>query len=247
MIDEITATKTIAELVVEHPETRKFLEEMGIDYCCGGKSSLEEACVKAGLSQHDIVQRLKKVIEGAGRGQTDQKNLDKISLSKLINHIIDEHHAFLKEALPRLKNLREKVYRAHQRGHGQLLESLGQILEKLRIDIEMHLAKEEQILFPLIEQIERYIKNGGPEPNMHCGNITNPINQMEYEHEVAGGLLAEIRKTTSGYNPPADACESFKALYEGLRELEDNLHEHIHLENNILFPKAVNLEGESGV
>ena len=127
-----------------------------------------------------------------------------------------------------------------------MLDSLGRVLEKLRVDIEMHLAKEEQILFPLIKQIESHVKQGGPEPNVHCGNIANPINQMEYEHEVAGSLLAEIQKTTSGYNPPSDACESFKALYDGLRELEDNLHEHIHLENNILFPKAVKLEGEPG-
>ncbi len=179
--------------------------------------------------------------------KSDQKNLDKISLSKLIDHIINEHHAFLKEGLPRLKNLREKVYQAHQQRHGRMLENLGRILEKLRIDIEMHLAKEEQILFPAVKQIENHVKQGGPEPNIHIGNITNPVNQMEYEHEVAGSLLAEIRKNTSKYNPPADACESFKALCDGLRELEDNLHEHIHLENNILFPKAVKLEEELGI
>jgi regulator of cell morphogenesis and NO signaling len=108
----------------------------------------------------------------------------------------------------------------------------------------MHLAKEEQILFPAIEQIENHVERGGPEPEIHCGSITNPISQMEYEHEIAGSLLAEIQEITSEYEPPADACESFKALYDGLRELEDNLHEHIHKENNILFPKAVELEGE---
>ena len=246
MTDEITVTESVGEIMVKHPETRKPFEEMGLDYCCGGKNSLKEACENAGLSPQDVIQRLKRVIEDSGTEQSDRKDLDNIPLKELIDHIISEHHAFLKKELPRLKNLREKVYRAHQQKHGRMLDSLGRVLEKLRVDIEMHLAKEEQILFPLIKQIESHVKQGGPEPNVHCGNIANPINQMEYEHEVAGSLLAEIQKTTSGYNPPSDACESFKALYDGLRELEDNLHEHIHLENNILFPKAVKLEGEPG-
>jgi regulator of cell morphogenesis and NO signaling len=242
MTDEITVTKSVAEIVVKHPETRKPLEKMGIDYCCGGKNSLKEACENAGLSPRDVVQNLKKVSEASDRKQSDKKNLDEVSLKELIDHIVNEHHAFLKQELPRLKKLREKVYQAHQGKHGRMLENLGQVSEKLRIDIEMHLAKEEQILFPAIKQIENHNRQGGLEPNLHCGSITNPINQMEYEHEIAGGLLAEMQKITSGYNPPADACESFKALYDGLHALEDNLHEHIHLENNILFPKAVKLE-----
>lgn len=246
MTDEITITKSIAEIVIKHPETRKPLEEMGIDYCCGGKNSLKDACENAGLSPQEVVRKLEEVVEAAGREQLNKANLDKISLKELKDHIINEHHKFLKKELPRLKSLREKVYQAHQQKHGPMLENLGRIFQKLSTDIEMHLAKEEQILFPAIEQIENHIKQGGPEPEIHCGSITNPINQMEYEHEVAGGLLAEIRKNTSEYEPPADACESFKALYDGLRELEDNLHEHIHLENNILFPKAVKLEEEMG-
>lgn len=247
MTDEITVTDSVGEIVVKHPETRKPLEEMGIDYCCGGKNGLEEACENAGLSPQNVVQKLKKVIEASDKEKSEQRNLDKISLKELIDHIINKHHAFLKQELPRLKNLREKVYRAHQLKHGRMLEKLGRVLEKLRNDIETHLAKEEQILFPAIKQIENHVKQGGPEPEIHCGSITNPIDQMEYEHEAVGGFLAEIQKTTSGYEPPADACESFKALYDGLRELEDNLHEHIHLENNILFPKAVKLEEEMGV
>jgi len=247
MTEEITITMSIAEIVVKHPETRKPLEEMGIDYCCGGKNSLKEACENAELSPQDVVDRLKRVIEDSDKEKSEQKNLDKIPLKELIDHIINTHHVFLKKELPRLKSLREKVYQAHQQKHGQMLENLGRILEKLRIDIEMHLAKEEQILFPAIEQIENHVKQGGSEPNLHCGSIKNPINQMEYEHEVVGGFLAEMQKTTSDYDLPADACESFKALYEGLNELEDNLHEHIHLENNMLFPKAVKLEEEMGL
>jgi regulator of cell morphogenesis and NO signaling len=247
MADEITATMSVAEIVVKHPETRKILEGMGIDYCCGGKHSLKEACEGAGLSPQSVIQKLKEAVESSDKGKSEQNNLDEISLKELIDHIVNEHHAFLRAELPRLKNLREKVYQAHQQKHGQMLENLGRSFQKLRTDIEMHLAKEEQILFPAIKQIENHVRQGDPKPQIHCGSITNPISQMEYEHEVAGGLLAEMQKTTSGYSPPADACESFKALYDGLRELEDNLHEHIHKENNILFPKAVRLEKEMGV
>jgi regulator of cell morphogenesis and NO signaling len=247
MADEIAVTKSVAEIVVKHPETRKPLEAMGIDYCCGGKHTLKEACENSGLLPQDVVQKLKEVVEAAGKERPNKIKMDEISLKELIDHIVNEHHAFLKAELPRLKGLREKVYRAHQQKHGPMLENLGRSFQKLSTDIEMHLAKEEQILFPAIEQIENHSRQGGPKPEMHCGSITNPISQMEYEHEVAGGLLADMQKTTSGYNPPSDACESFKALYDGLRELEDNLHEHIHKENNILFPKAVKLEEEMGV
>jgi regulator of cell morphogenesis and NO signaling len=247
MADEITVTNSVAEVVVKHPETRKLLEAMGIDYCCGGKLALKEACENAGLSPQDVIQKLKEVVESSAKERLNETNLDAISLKELIDHIINTHHAFLKEELPRLKSLREKVYQAHQQRHGQMLENLGLSFQKLRTDIEMHLAKEEQILFPAIEQIENHVKQGAPKPEIHCGSITNPISQMEYEHEVAGSLLAEIQKITSGYNPPADACESFKALYDGLRKLEDNLHEHIHKENNILFPKAVKLEEKMGI
>lgn len=246
MADEIIVTMSVAEIVVKYPETRKILEEMGIDYCCGGKHSLKEASENAGFSPQDVIQKLKEVVESS-KERLNKTNLDAISLKELIDHIINTHHVFLKEELPRLKNLREKVYQAHHQKHGQMLENLGRSFQKLRTDIEMHLAKEEQILFPAIEQIENHVRQRGPKPEIHCGSITNPINQMVYEHEVAGVLLSEMQKTTSGYNPPSDACESFKALYDGLRELEDNLHEHIHLENNILFPKAVKLEREMGV
>ena len=241
---EISENTSVAEVVTQYPETRRLLEEMGIDYCCGGKHSLKEACHRSGLSCRDVIGKLKEAIEQSVSEKSPSKNWIEVSLTELVQHIIDAHHTYLKEHLPRLKSLSDKVYNAHKQHHGEMIQDLKRAIETLRIDIEMHLAKEEQILFPLIKEMESFAKNQGPRPTVHCGSVENPIRQMEAEHDAAGDLLAQMRKITSEYKLPDDACESFKALYDGLKELERDLHEHIHLENNILFPKAIKLESE---
>lgn len=240
----IRETASVGEIASRYPQTRELLEAMGIDYCCGGKYSLKEVCQKAGLSCQDITGRLQEIIERLPANQPSGKNWPASSLSELMQHILDVHHAYLKEQLPRLCLLSNKVYQAHHQHHGAMLQELKQTLENLRTDIEMHLAKEEQILFPLINMLEAFANHQGPKPQMHCGRLENPIHQMEYEHEIAGGFLAQMRLVTSGYKFPEDACASFKAFYEGLGELEKDLHEHIHLENNILFPKAILLDSQ---
>jgi len=124
-----------------------------------------------------------------------------------------------------------------------MLAALGKVLADLKSDIEMHLVKEEQILFPYIRQIEAYAQGRGPAPQVHCGSIQNPIRQMEYEHEEVAAALAQMHRLTDDFTLPGDACSSFRALYDGLRDLEADLHEHIHLENNILFRKAIEVQG----
>ena len=237
-IDEHTR---LADVVVAYPQTRTFLEELGLDYCCGGRQSLEEACAARRLSPRETAEQLRRAAEAHEAEQAGRPNLSDITLAELVDYIVRTHHVFLRNQLPRLADLHAKVRKAHQQRHGPMLTALAGPFQKLRTDIEMHLAKEENILFPLIREMEAYVRGSGPEPMMHCGSIGNPIAQMEYEHEIAGTLLAEIRRITSDYQPPSDTCASFKALYDGLRELEDNLHEHIHIENNILFPKAMRL------
>jgi len=242
MNGEISENTSVAEVVTQHPQTRLLLEEMGIDYCCGGKHSLKESCNKSGLSWQDVIGKLKETIEQSDSEKSPSKNWTEVSLTELVEHIITAHHKYLKENLPRLKSLSDKVHNAHKEHHGKMIQELKRALETLRIDIEMHLAKEEQILFPLIKEMEAFAKNQGPRPTVHCGSVENPIRQMEAEHDAAGDLLAQMRRITSEYKLPDDACESFKGLYDGLRELERDLHEHIHLENNILFPKSIDLE-----
>jgi regulator of cell morphogenesis and NO signaling len=148
----------------------------------------------------------------------------------------------MKQQLPRLQGLLAKVYNAHHQNHGQMLTDLRQILEMLQDDIEMHLAKEERILFPYIRQIETYANEKRPMPEMHCGTVQNPIGQMEYEHQQVAEALSRIKEITSNFHLPDDACNTFRALYDSLKDLEADLHEHIHLENNVLFPRAVELE-----
>lgn len=244
---EISGNTSVAEVVIQYPQTRRLLEEMGIDYCCGGKHSLKDACSKAGLPWQNVIGKLKETIEQSVSEKSQSKNWTEVPLTELVQHIIDAHHKYLKENLPRLKSLSDKVYNAHKQHHGEMIQELKRALETLRIDIEMHLAKEEQILFPLIKEMEVFANNQGPKPTVHCGSVENPIRQMEAEHDAAGNLLERMRKITSKYRLPDDACESFKALYDGLKELEKDLHEHIHLENNILFPKAVELEKNLGI
>jgi len=246
MKPSISEDTRVAEIVTHYPQTRRLLEEVGIDYCCGGRQPLRDACRKAGLSQGDVVARLGEVIRRSKQEQARPVNWLEAPLTGLVGHIIDAHHGYLKENLPRLKGLSDKVYEAHRQRHGDMVERVKRCLEQLRIDIEMHLAKEEQILFPLIRQMEVFVAGQGLQPVIHCGTIENPIRQMEAEHESAGGILAEIRGITRQYEVPEDGCESFRALYDGLAALEANLHEHIHLENNILFPRAVELESKVG-
>jgi regulator of cell morphogenesis and NO signaling len=148
----------------------------------------------------------------------------------------------MREALPRLDNLLNTVIGAHGARHGDMLRALRTTFAGLRQEIEMHLMKEEQVLFPYIRQMEESVSRSGAVPPMHCGTVRNPVRQMEAEHENAGEALASMRSLTEDYTLPADACPTFAALYEGLQDMEADLHEHIHLENNILFPRAEQME-----
>jgi len=239
MAIEIPENLSVGQVVARYPQTRKAFEEMGIDYCCGGKQPISEACRKAGLNCRDVTDRLAHVIEQPE--QLPSGNWLKASLTELSDHIEQRHHTYLRENLPRLVKLAEKVYAAHKEAHGPMMKQLIQAIELLRVDIEMHLAKEEQVLFPIIRQMDAF-RGQGQAPAFHCGSIQNPIGQMEYEHDAAGQMLEQIRKITSEYELPPDACASFRALYDGIQDLEQDLHEHIHLENNILFPRAAQME-----
>jgi regulator of cell morphogenesis and NO signaling len=148
----------------------------------------------------------------------------------------------MREQLPRLQDLLAKVLKAHGPKHGTMLNPLQGTYNSLRQEIEQHLMKEEQVLFPYIRQIDEAASRGKPAPEMHCGSVQNPIRQMEHEHDNAGNALSRMRQLTDNYTLPGDACNTFRALYDGLQALEDDLHQHIHLENNILFPKAIKLE-----
>ena len=236
--NEIRPDTTIGDLVVRYPQLRQRLETLGIDYCCGGKKPLEEAAEHAGQQWPTVLAALQQALESE---QTSGDNTDwsNVPLSDLADHIVTKHHTFMKEQLPRLDGLLARVQKAHGARHGAMLGRLRSVYGALRAELEPHLLKEEKILFPAIKEIDVFMSGTGERPVIHCGSIANPIRQMEREHDSAGKVLAEMRQTTEQYRLPSDACQTFAALYDGLQAMEADLHEHIHLENNILFPGSV--------
>jgi regulator of cell morphogenesis and NO signaling len=238
---EFSMNEQVGKLVVKFPQVRQTLEKLGIDYCCGGKLSIQETAENLGLSADGVIKDLRRAIEDSTDKQ-QYRDWSTESLTELAGHIEETHHSFMKEQLPRLEQLLDKTLNAHKEKHGQMLTALKETYTALKSEIELHLAKEEQILFPFIRQIENFQQNQSDKPELHCGSVENPIGQMEYEHDNAGKALDKMRQITLDYKLPEDTCNTFKALYDGLKALEADLHEHIHLENNILFPRAIELE-----
>ncbi|NQU37033.1 MAG: iron-sulfur cluster repair di-iron protein [Actinobacteria bacterium] len=242
---DIRQDTTVGELMVRHPQLRQRLESLGIDYCCGGKTPMGAAVEEAGLKWATVLATLKETL-ASGSGDTGDSDWNDAPLSQLADHILEEHHTFMKEQLPRLDGLLTRVQKAHGAQHGDMLSALRRVYDSVRSELEAHLMKEEQILFPAIKGIDAFMSGTGGRPVVHCGSIANPIRQMEHEHDSAGNALAEMRELTGNYTPPSDACQSFEALYDGLKAMEADLHEHIHLENNILFPKSIVRESDMG-
>lgn len=234
----MTATVTLADLAASSLSAIRILEQHGLDYCCGGKQPLEQACLSKGLAPEQILRE----IDEAAAASTADRDWQTAPLDELVSHIVETHHAYLKLDLPVLEARIEKVVIVHGARDPEKLPRLAAVFTDLRHELEMHLHKEEVILFPFIVQYGLAESRNQPTPPVPFGSIANPIAAMEHEHADAGDALEEIRDLTGGYNPPAYACATVRALYEGLKALEKDLHVHIHLENNILFPRAIALE-----
>jgi len=232
----LSVDTTVAEIAAELPASTQVFEKYGIDFCCGGRSALAEACRARGLDAAAILEEVQRETgSGAVAAETDWR---KAGLTELAEYIVANHHAYLKTQLPRLESMLQKVLAAHSARHADVLAPLAAIFRSMREELDSHLMKEERILFPLIRALE----SGAGSRGFHCGSVQNPIRVMVMEHDSAGDALARLRHLTSGYTPPADACTTFRTFYAGLAEMEADLHRHIHLENNILFPGAVELE-----
>lgn len=234
MMNEFLTT-TVGQLVVEKPSRSRVFERFGIDYCCGGKLPLGKACDRAGVTGDDVVSALTE----SDRSSEADNDWSSAPLSDLIDHILLKHHAYLRRELPRLSDMAKKVVRAHGERFPWVLEC-EKVLAELRAELESHMMKEEQLLFPMIRELEA----ADAPPAFHCGNLRNPITVMEHEHDNAGNALAQLRSLSHGFTPPEDACNTFRAWLDGLAELESDLHEHIHEENNILFSRAQERESQ---
>jgi len=228
----------VGELVMARPETMRYFERLGIDYCCGGHRTLEEACSLANQAPADILKGL-ETLEPFTAGVPSPRDWAQAPLADLIQHIVATHHDYLREELPRLELLLDKVLRAHGERHPEL-GRVGELYRALAADLAPHMIKEEQILFPFITQMEQ-----GQSGSSCFGTVQSPIRVMEMEHEAVGALLAELRELTGAYTVPADGCATFRALYDGFEVLEQDLHLHIYLENQILHPRATAMEASA--
>ena len=233
----IDIQKTVAEIALEKPQAAAAFEKLGIDYCCGGRKSLAAACEEAGID----VSHVEGLLQGDGKDRPDAGNWSEQSLGSLISHIVEKHHAYCREEGVRLQPLLEKVVARHGGHHPELTQVQG-LFAALRNELSMHMMKEEQMLFPYIIALENSAARKSALPRAPFGTVHNPVRMMVLEHDDAGHLLKEIRSLSGNFKAPQDACPSFKALYQGLEAFEADLHQHIHLENNILFPRAIALE-----
>ena len=233
---KIKEENTVAEIVVKNIKAAHIFKKYGIDFCCGGGITLEKACSKNKVNFED----LKAEIEDLDNSTSKSYSYDKWELDFLIDHIVNIHHAYVGESIPILLQYANKVASVHGHHYSELIE-INQLVEDVVKELSAHLKKEELILFPYIKKQVKAFKEGTEIETPHFGSIDNPIKMMHEEHDYAGDVFKRIAILTNNYNTPEGACNTYKALYSKLEEFEQDLHRHIHLENNILFPKAIRL------
>ena len=236
----INSSMTVREVAVELPQATRLFETLKIDYCCGGNRPLGEACASIGLEFGEVMEMLEVIIQSESQ-DTGAVDFQKLPLSELIAHILDTHHIFTKQEMARLELLSKKVITAHGENHPEL-HKVGALFDTLCADLKPHMFKEEQILFPYILALASASLENSAAPFAPFGTVNNPVRMMMMEHDAVGEILGELRTVSSDYSTPADGCISYRTLYEALEAFEKDLHQHIHLENNILFPRAIELE-----
>jgi regulator of cell morphogenesis and NO signaling len=226
----ITRDSCVSDVAATAPETIRIFQARGIDFCCGGKRPLAEVCADRGID----VDRLVTELNAATNGASAEQNWQAAPLPELVEYIQQRFHQPLRAELPRLAAMMDKVLSRHGDQLSHVLRPLHVMLSELHEDLLQHIAREDAVLFPAILALEA----GGSEPSPW---INQPIAVMEAEHDLAGRALAHMRELTHDYTPPEWACPTFRGLYYGLAELEREMHVHVHLENNVLFPRAASL------
>jgi regulator of cell morphogenesis and NO signaling len=226
-------SKTLAQIVNENHKAATIFKKYELDFCCRGKRSLQVACKEGQLPAETIAEELSLALNG---NESTPVDFDKLSLTELADHIVLTHHSYTKKELPQIFYYLQKVSSKHGDRHNELY-AIFQKFSELKDDMETHMQKEELILFPQIKELE----NTTHRSRHGAINIGIPITVMEDEHEHAGNLLKEIRNLSDNYNPPADACTTYRLGFAALQAFEEDLHRHVHLENNVLFPRAIKL------
>lgn len=240
-IIESPATPTIAEMVAADYRKANIFNQFGIDFCCGGKKTIADACAEKGLDYAQVEQALRQIDARPAGGV--HWNFQQWDTAFLADFIVNAHHAYVRTQLPRLLVFGEKVARSHGQKWPEVKEiyAFTQILAE---ELLIHMEKEERVLFPYIKNLAASRQNGMDKPHTPFGSVQNPVRMMEAEHENAGQIMQDIRALSNDFTPPAGACNTFRVWYALLREFEEDLHLHVHLENNILFSRAIALEKE---
>jgi len=233
--------KTVREIAIENPASVRVFEKLGIDYCCGGRKPLAQACAEAGVSTDRALDLLANATPADAASELEWKAM---RLSTLTSHIVARHHDLARREMPRIEALAHKVKSRHGNAHPELNE-IEELFLSLAQELSTHMMKEEQMLFPYIESIEAAERGGKAAPIMPFGSVARPIAVMTADHDDAGALLARMRELSSGYAIPDGACPTYRAFYNALEEFERDMHHHVHLENNILFPRAIAMEAEA--
>jgi regulator of cell morphogenesis and NO signaling len=232
MEEKFTRMQAVGDIVAEFPKAAEIFKEHKIDFCCGGDKLLTVAVKELNLDEVTVLEKLNQAYAALVKNKQESQDIDwrQQSFAQLIDHIVSTHHLYLQRELPQISEFTNKILRVHGAKHGELAK-VHKLFHILKMELEQHLIKEEEILFPLIKEYE---KNPSAQSLEKIKNVTNDI---EAEHEQAGDIIKELRKITNQFQYPADACTSFKIAYQKLEEMESDLFQHIHLENNILHPR----------
>jgi regulator of cell morphogenesis and NO signaling len=234
------STSTLKEIVTDDFRVAAIFEKYSLDFCCRGGKTIEEACVDKAVNKDSVLLEVTKLQR---RDEPLADSFSNLSLTALIRHITTTHHSFVRKMVPILLTHTRKVAAVHGANHPEVVE-IAAGFERVATDLQSHMMKEERVLFPYIDTLVDASNGTESVRRPPFGNAKNPISMMEAEHQAAGDELYEIRRLSSNYTPPGDACTTFKVTYQELQEFERDLHQHVHLENNILFPKAIALEEE---
>jgi regulator of cell morphogenesis and NO signaling len=234
-----TLDRTIRDIVAADYRTAAIFQRYGLDFCCRGNRTVEAACQDAGIAADRVQRDLADATALPPSGCAPR--FDTWDLPALTGHIVANHHAYVRTQLPVIQGHAHKVARVHGSRHPEMVE-VAEIFDRVSEEMTAHMAKEEQVLFPYLDRLAEASIRGEGSPPAPFGTVGNPIRMMEAEHESAGDAMAEIRALTGGYRIPDDACGTFSVLLQELEAFERDLHQHVHLENNILFPKSLQLE-----
>ena len=233
--------ETLGQIAAKDLRKAEIFQRYGLDFCCGGKKTVKQACKEKGLDVTKIEQELQQADKNP---VTRPLPYSDWSLDFLADYIVNTHHSYVKKSLPEIRGYAAKVAQVHGSSHPEL-PAVQQLVEEVARELTSHMLKEEKVLFPYIKDLVAANNNEKPLQAAHFGTVQNPINMMEMEHEMVGKNLEEIRMLTNNYALPEDACASYRLLFRMQEEFENDLHIHIHLENNILFPKALEIERKS--